>query len=215
MANYIDEHLEKVKKTPGGNLCEVLGRDDGATCSIAVVHMDKDSVGEKHYHDTITEVYVFSKGKGRIIINGHVNEIRCGEWYLIEPGNVHYIETDTEMDFLCVCTPPWEKSHEFVSDEILSDREILGMSSNGVIEMLSENDGHVICKYEIYNSKGPSFWAKNYKRIYYIVSGTGKIVIDNEDFIVKPGDCYLVDKDSNEELYADCRLEVVLVTEFS
>ena len=62
MSNYIEKHKAKIQKTPGGSLCQVFGNKEGAKCSIALVTMDENSNGLKHYHDNITEIYLFSKG---------------------------------------------------------------------------------------------------------------------------------------------------------
>ena len=75
MNNYIDEHKEKIQITPGGKLCQVFGKNEKASCSVALVNMDQNSKGIKHYHDNITEIYIFIKGKGKIIINENENEI--------------------------------------------------------------------------------------------------------------------------------------------
>ena len=63
MANYIDEHKNKIQETPGGKLCQVFGKTENASCSIALVEMDQNNNGVKHYHDNITEIYIFTKGK--------------------------------------------------------------------------------------------------------------------------------------------------------
>ena len=120
---YLEDHKEKNQSTPGGELCQVFGALEKANASIALVKMFEGQKGEYHYHDNITETYVFSKGKGKIIINGVENEIFPGDIYEIPPRNGHLIIADSEMEFECICTPPWEEQHEFIipEGEIISD----------------------------------------------------------------------------------------------
>ncbi|MBO5142935.1 MAG: hypothetical protein J6C46_08135 [Clostridia bacterium] len=56
MGNYIDDNKEKIQHTPGGTLCQVFGVNENANCSVALVTMDANSNGLKHYHDNITEI---------------------------------------------------------------------------------------------------------------------------------------------------------------
>lgn len=59
---YLEENKDKVISTPGGTLCQVFGTNENASSGIALVSMDENSKGTYHYHDNITEIYVFSKG---------------------------------------------------------------------------------------------------------------------------------------------------------
>jgi len=72
---YLEDNREKIISTPGGKLCQVFGAIEKANSSIALVKMFEKESGLYHYHDNITEIYVFSKGRGKIIINGIENEI--------------------------------------------------------------------------------------------------------------------------------------------
>ena len=75
MKNYIDTHQGKIIDTPGGKLCQVIGKDNKASCSVALVNMDANSHGIKHFHDNITEIYIFTMGDGSIFINENENII--------------------------------------------------------------------------------------------------------------------------------------------
>ena len=61
--NYKDSNPNKIITTPGGTLTQVIGDEDHANLSIALVKMDELSKGLKHYHDNIKEVYLFTEGK--------------------------------------------------------------------------------------------------------------------------------------------------------
>lgn len=99
--------------TPGGTLVEVCGAITDSPCSVALVTMDKDNNGLKHKHDNLTEIYLFTKGTGKITINEHEHIINPGDIYVIPKENCHQIETISDMEFCCICTPAWTEQHEF------------------------------------------------------------------------------------------------------
>ena len=213
MSNYIEEDKTKIQKTPGGSLCQVFGNKEGAKCSIALVTMDENSNGLKHYHDNITEIYLFSKGEGSIIINEHENIINSGDCYIIPAGNTHYIKADTNMEFACICTPPWTEEHEFIVNNTTMGNNISPTNKTGIIQVLSSNPDNYIKLYEINNYFKPTTNMKNYRRVYYFIQGNGLINIDNKNYDIKPGYCYEVKNESNEYIETNEKIKFVLVCE--
>ncbi len=211
MENYIEKHKEKIQKTPGGNLCQVFGDKEGATCSIALVKMDRNNNGVKHYHDNITEIYLFSKGEGSIIINEHENIIANGDCYIIPPNNVHYIKSKTEMEFACICTPPWTENHEFIINEKADGSNILKNVQNGVIQTLSSKVEHDVKLYEINDFFEPNEHMKNYRRVYYFIAGNGIININHRDYKIESGYCYEVLEHSEEYINPNGKVKFVIV----
>ena len=211
MGNYIDTHKNKIQKTPGGTLCQVFGDKEGASCSIALVTMDECSEGLKHYHDNITEIYLFSTGSGSIIINGNENMIESGDLYIITPGNAHYIKADTKMEFACICTPPWTEEHEFVVTEYTKDNNISKITSDGILQVLSEKNGHEIKQYTTEKEFMPDCNMKNYRRVYYFISGNGKIKIEDKEYEIKANTCYEVKQGFSEIINPEGSLKFVVV----
>ena len=211
MGNYIDTHKDKIQKTPGGTLCQVFGDKEGASCSVALVTMDEHSDGLKHYHDNITEIYLFSKGKGSIIINGNENKIENGDCYIINSNNVHYIKADTKMEFACICTPPWTEEHEFVVTECEKNNNISKCVEDGVLQILSEKEGHQVILYTIQNEFIPNENMKEFKRVYYFIGGSGNIEIDGKNFEINSNNCYEINNISNEVIKPNGNLKFVMV----
>lgn len=210
MGDYVSTHLDKVQNTPGGKLCQVFGKLEHASCSVAIVKMEPSNNGVCHYHDNITEIYIFTKGKGKIVINGHENEIKGGECYIITPGNVHYIEAIEEMDFLCICTPPWEESHEFIVNDIKLGNNILKCDKYGILQKLSDDIDHNISRVKIMDDFVLINKAE-FRRVYYFVSGKGSIVIDNIEYNIMPGDCYEVLNNSCECIKPNGEVEFISI----
>ena len=199
--NYKDLNPNKIITTPGGTLTQVIGDEDHANLSVALVKMDELSKGLKHYHDNIKEVYLFTEGKGKIIINENENIIDGPVIYIIDAKNVHYIESITEMNFCCICTPPWTEQHEFVSNEynlkenITETKEIGPITDNITIYDIKE-EFHI-------NTKEP--------RIYYILEGTGTLKINDKEYEIKLNDCYYL-TDESEIIIPSSNLKFALVT---
>lgn len=99
--------------TPGGTLVEVCGEKTDSPCSVALVTMDSNNKGLKHKHDNLTEIYLFTKGIGKITINENEHIIHPGDIYIIPKENCHQIETISDMEFCCICSPAWTSRHEF------------------------------------------------------------------------------------------------------
>lgn len=211
MENYIEKHKEKIQDTPGGTLCQVFGDKEGASCSIALVKMDSNSNGIKHYHNNITEIYLFSKGEGSIIINEHENIINNGDCYIIPANNTHYIHANKEMEFACICTPPWTEEREIATTEENNGPNILVNNQTGIIQVLGPEPEHNVKMYKINDYFAPNENMKKYRRVYYFITGNGSITIDNKNYNIKPNHCYEVLENSNEYIKTTESLKFVLV----
>lgn len=211
MKKYIEEHKEKIQQVPGGTLCQVFGEGEGAFCSVAIVTMEENGNGVKHFHKDITEMYLFSNGVGNIIINGHANQVKEGDCYIIPPNNVHYIEALTNMDFLCICTPPWTEEREFTVLNEVDGSNISKYENLGIIQKLSNEEGHNIGLYETDEIFVPNESLKKYKRVYYLISGEAVIKINGIESTFLFGDCYEIDEYSNEEVIPKGKIKFALV----
>lgn len=211
MKNYVDMHKEKIQKTPGGTLCQVFGDKENAACSVALVMMEENSNGVMHYHDNITEIYLFSKGIGKIIINGNENIIKEGDCYIIPPNNIHYIKAETSMNFACICTPPWTEHHEFITDTYNVGKNLPKIIDNGIIEILGPEKEHNIKLYETNSTFIPNNEMLKYNRVYYFISGTGKIIINDKEYYVEANHCYEINNKTPEQIIPDSKLKYVLI----
>lgn len=211
MGNYIDDNKEKIQYTPGGTLCQVFGANENASCSIALVTMDANSNGLKHYHDNITEIYVFNKGEGKIIINGNEHVVSNGDCFIIPHKTIHFIEAITQMDFVCICTPPWTPEHEFIADNILTKNNVEKHLEYGVLQKLSEDANHIVSRIKINNEFKSNFETQNFVRVYYFIKGTGSITIDGIKHEINQGNCFLVNETSTEIITPKNELDFILV----
>lgn len=211
MGNYIDDNKEKIQYTPGGTLCQVFGANEGASCSVALVTMNENSNGLKHYHDNITEIYVFNKGEGKIIINGNKHMVSNGDCFIIPPKTIHFIEAITQMEFVCICTPPWTPEHEFVTEDVADSTDIDKCLGYGALQKLSEENCHNVFRIKSKDDFVPNYEMKKFVRVYYCINGTGTIIIDGIKYEIKQGDCFLVKEDSCETINPENELDFILV----
>ncbi len=214
MEEYQVEHKEKITSAPGGKLCQVYGKLENAKCSIALVEMASSSSGVKHFHDNITEIYLFAKGNGQIIINDNINQINEGDIYIIPKGNVHFIKTNTNMKFACICTPPWEEKHEFIVEESKINNNIEKCNECGIIQMLSNQEENCIKIIELSNEYIPNENEKKYLRVYYFISGEGILEANGERINIEPGMCFEFAFE-NEKIINTNKLKFLLVCELN
>lgn len=69
----------------------------------------------KHAMKT-TEVYIITKGGGKMFINDEVQEVGVYDTVYIPPNAVQHIENtgDVELEFICIVDPAWRKEDEIV-----------------------------------------------------------------------------------------------------
>lgn len=209
--NYIEMHKDRIETTQCGILLQVIGENNNASCSVALVSMKENESGLSHYHDNITEIYVFNKGKGTITINREINEIDGHKLFIVPPKTTHFISSITNMEFLCICTPPWTNEHEFETTEILNKIKVEEYKNNGILIKFSDDPEHSVNKMKINNYYLPDEGSKKYNRIYYFISGTGTINIDSNEYEINANTCFEVLKDSKEFIKTDNELEVILI----
>jgi mannose-6-phosphate isomerase-like protein (cupin superfamily) len=65
-----------------------------------------------HYHRSSEEIYLFTAGAGRMILDGEEAPVRAGDCVVIAPGLGHQLVNDGSepLVLLCCCAPPY--SHE-------------------------------------------------------------------------------------------------------
>jgi len=173
---YFEEHSEKYLISPGTKLCQVFGKTENANASVALVKMEKNAKGLLHYHDNITEIYFFSNQTGIININGIEHQVKAGECFVIPANNTHFIDAKENMNFMCVCIPPWTEEHEFVTREFISNIDIERHDEYGI---LFENEK---LKVEYNKILANNIFEKTCelggREVYYFAKGSGKIIID-------------------------------------
>lgn len=86
--------------------------------SLAEARVPVASKTHKHEHLVTEELYHITHGFGLMSLNGDTFEVRTGDTICIPPGTEHCIENtgDTELVFLCACSPAY--SHD---DTVLSE----------------------------------------------------------------------------------------------
>lgn len=201
---YLEDNRDKNQATPGGELCQVFGASEKANASIALVKMYEGEKGAYHYHDNITETYVFAKGSGKIVINGMEHEICPGDVYEIPPKNGHLIIADLEMEFECICTPPWEEEHEFIIPEGETVNDNIIEKKQNFEENTKLNNGGEISIQRL--SKGSTIQnvvTNNYVEVYYFPFGTGKILINGFAKEIHEGECFLVNPNDIVVIHAE------------
>ena len=126
----------------------------------------------------ITEIYFFSNEKGIININGHEHEVEAGDCYVIPANNTHFVDARNNMNFVCVCTPPWTVEHEFIVEDFISENDYSNIMEYGVVY---ESES-LIVEYNLLKKeeKFSKIIADNKKEVYYFAKGNGEITIDDE-----------------------------------
>lgn len=65
------------------------------------IHLIRFRAGKfSHYHKTTTEFFHFTRGNGRVILNGEEQPLYPGTSLIIKPYDVHMFLNDSDDDFL-------------------------------------------------------------------------------------------------------------------
>ena len=61
-----------------------------------------------------SEVYWIIEGRGTLFINGRPVDLKKGISVMVPPSAEQYVvnDSDQKMEFLCIVSPPWDKSDE-------------------------------------------------------------------------------------------------------
>lgn len=102
-------------------LCELLhpkNENIEMGCSIAHAIIDSGKASLPHKLKKSVEIYFIIEGSGKMHIDNKSEEVNPGEAIYIPPDSVQWIENigDSQLKFLCVVTPPWQKEDEILCD---------------------------------------------------------------------------------------------------
>ena len=106
------------------NKAEPFTTKDGSTIrelfhtdaqSLAEATLEHDQATERHYHRATEEIYLVTKGSGRMEVDGESQIVRPGDAILIPPGAWHQLENNgnSELRILCCCAPPYSHDDTF------------------------------------------------------------------------------------------------------
>ena len=98
----------------GSSIRELAGIPTGnaANQSLAEATVPPGGATIEHYHRTSEEIYLFTKGMGRMRLGEQEGPVRAGDAVVIPPGTPHkLLNTGPEpLVLLCCCAPAY--SHE-------------------------------------------------------------------------------------------------------
>ena len=84
--------------------------------SLAEATLEPGQATIRHHHRVSEEIYVVTKGSGRLEVDGETRRVSRGEAILIPPGAWHTLENDgtSELTILCCCAPPYADDDTYV-----------------------------------------------------------------------------------------------------
>lgn len=108
------EQREPFVTLDGSEIRELAGVPAGnsANQSLAQATVPPGASTQAHYHRRSEEIYLFTAGAGRMILDGEEAAVRAGDCVVIAPGAKHQLVNDgpEPLVLLCCCAPPY--SHE-------------------------------------------------------------------------------------------------------
>jgi mannose-6-phosphate isomerase-like protein (cupin superfamily) len=108
------EEREAFITADGSEIRELAGIPSGnaANQSLAEATVPPGSDTIEHYHRTTEEIYLFTRGSGRMRLGDEEFAVRAGDCVVIDPGVKHKLWADDgeALVLLCCCAPPY--SHE-------------------------------------------------------------------------------------------------------
>ncbi len=87
--------------------------------SLAEARLPPGAATAPHLHPRAEEIYFLLEGRGRMQIEGDVQEVGPGDAIAIPPGARHQISTlgDAPLRFLCCCAPAYEHDDTVMVDD--------------------------------------------------------------------------------------------------
>jgi mannose-6-phosphate isomerase-like protein (cupin superfamily) len=114
------EHREPFITADGSSIRELAGVPTGnaANQSLAEATVEPGAATTEHFHRTSEEIYLFTRGMGRMRLGTDEGDVRAGDAVVIPPGTRHKLfNTGTDpLVLLCCCAPAY--SHE---DTVLTE----------------------------------------------------------------------------------------------
>ena len=100
-------------ETKDGSTIRELHRT--AAQSLAEATLEPGQATLRHCHRASEEIYVVTKGSGRLEVDGEARRVRPGEAILIPAGAWHELENNgtSELRILCCCAPPYSHDDTF------------------------------------------------------------------------------------------------------
>jgi mannose-6-phosphate isomerase-like protein (cupin superfamily) len=98
----------------GSEIRELAGQASGNAVNQSLAEATVPPGGEtaEHYHRTTEEIYLFTRGTGRMRLGSDERDVRAGDCVVIAPGARHKLWNtgDEPLVLMCCCAPAY--SHE-------------------------------------------------------------------------------------------------------
>ena len=88
--------------------------DPNISYSLAFAKILPGNKSKAHKLTYSTEVLIFTKGYGKMIIENETELISKGSIILVPPQKLQYVINtgETDLEFYCIVSPPWKKEED-------------------------------------------------------------------------------------------------------
>jgi len=172
---------------------------------MAHVIMEKGNVSLLHNHYRMKEVYFILEGMGKLYINNKVFEVQKGAYVPIPLHSTHKLENigKGQLEHLVFVIPPFDANDVHLIKEkrpgsfqimplMLNKREFTSLDGAIVYELGSEKERQATgvgfaAGFLPGDRKAKPHHHKVSEELYYVISGQGKVRLDDKVFDVKKG----------------------------
>lgn len=115
------EQREPFTTADGSTIRELAGIPSGnatnQSLAQATVRAGADTI--EHYHRTTEEIYLFTRGSGRMRLGDDEFDVRDGDCVVIPPGVRHklWASADGELQLWCCCAPAYSHADTVLLEE--------------------------------------------------------------------------------------------------
>ena len=179
------------------------------TVSMAHVRMQQGATSLLHNHKDMTEVYVITQGSGVLYCNQQAFAVEKGSYLVIPPLASHKLKNTgrTPLEHLVCALPPFNPAdvrlvpeHRIEPPvEQLDQEKILVRAQDGasVYELLSPQERQMLGMSLAMGELPPHKKAILHyhilsQELYYVISGTGRITLDDKTADIKQGSVIVV-----------------------
>ena len=82
--------------------------------SLAEARVPAGVATQRHFHRASEEFYFILSGAGTMEIDVEKRTVGPGDAIVIPPGTWHHITADSDLRFLCCCSPPYSHDDTFL-----------------------------------------------------------------------------------------------------
>lgn len=199
-------HLNVYELPIATNVCAQVLREVMALNQVGFAHvaMQPKAVSLLHQHLAMSEIYFILKGEGILYHGDKALEVTKGAYQVIPPQTPHKLRNigDSSLEHLVFAVPPFDSADVHLVDDVEKQYSLqkprqhnITISQDGtfIYELLSSQERQTLGMGLAFGilppgKKAIAHYHKIIEEVYYVISGEGKLFLNNSTYNLQKGD---------------------------